>query len=141
MEQGDPIQIEQRAKVNASELQVWRSLKCSGLYELEKNPEIPALFKRKASANDYPRALTGGTNRLLPEVALDRLRLVHALSLSKAADHISHTSSLDILVHSRGKGGQPLLGTKVDGPAHNNLPHIAKQKWPRKSEQFFKWKL
>lgn len=128
VEHGDQIQIGQREKVNASELQVWRGLINGGLYELEKNPEILEQFKRKASANDYSRALTGGTSRLLQEVALDRLRPVHALSLSKAADHISNTSSLDILVHSRGKAGRPLLGIEVDGSSHNNPQQIAKDR-------------
>lgn len=128
VKQGEKVEVGQRCKVNESELKVWRGLKNNGLFELENNLEIQSLYGKNANSEHYLRELTGATNRLLQEVALGRLRPKWAPSMSVAAENILRNSSVDILVHSRGKVSRPLLAIEVDGPPHQELQQIPKDR-------------
>jgi hypothetical protein len=126
LEQGEKLQIGQREKVNGSEFRVWRGMKNHGLFELEKDPEMQSLHNKKDLSEGRLRNLTASTNRLLQEVAIHRLMPKWAPSMSPAAEAISQNSSVDILVHSRGKVSRPLLAIEVDGSVHGkNLEKIA----------------
>ena len=126
--QGEQSKIGQRKKVDESEFKVWRGLKNNGLYELERNIEIQLMYAKNANSENLLRALTGATYRLLQEVAIDRLRPKRAPSMSAAAEHISRTSSVDILIHSRGKVNLPLLAIEVDGSIHRNPKKMKKDR-------------
>lgn len=128
VEQSDKSKIGQREPVNASERKVWLGLKNNGLFELENSFQIQSLYGKKTDSDDYLRAVTNYTNRLLQEVALHRLRPKWAPLMSEAAENISQKSSVDILVHSRGKVSRPLLAIEVDGPIHKEARQIRKDR-------------
>ncbi len=126
--QGAQSKIGARSKINLSEFQVARALMKHTMFEYETRANVQAYVDSGISPDDARQHLAALTPRLLHEVAIHRLSpRIHA-PLSEAAKHLVRTSSVDILLHARGRVNLPLLAIEVDGGVHTEPKQISKDR-------------
>lgn len=123
-------QIGERKPINSAELEVTRALLDESLFEFERH-------ESQLSPNGESRRMWEDSPAILHEVALQRVRPHFRSELDETAERMILQSSVDLLIHGRGRFNRPLLAIEIDGKHHENPESKIKDKAKEKALNSF----